>query len=251
MTQLAKTVILSALEREISGLVAGWEQRTMEAAGDAFRAKYWRRGDVVALAVGMGWQKAIVGTKVAIEAFRPELVTSIGFSGSLVPELKVGDIFIPAQVIGSKTGVVHPIGIGAGALVTVPGVVGSSEKAELAVQYSAQAVDMEAAAVAECCKAAGVRFAAIRSISDGVGDEMDFVGAYVTPDGFRTGAFLAHIAVRPKLWGALVKLAANSKRAADSLTKTLQEFVLQPDLFLETHPMAESGNQGSAKLARK
>ena len=251
MTQPSKIVLIAALEREISGLVKGWEEHQIELPNRQFKAKYWRHGDAVALAVGMGWEKAFAGTKVAIEAFRPELVTSIGFSGSLVSELKVADILVPAQVIGSKTGAVHPIGTGTSTLVTVPGVVGGREKAELAVQFGAHAVDMEAAAVAESCKAAGVRFAAIRSISDGIGDEMDFVGRFVAPDGFRTGAFVAYIAIRPQLWGALVRLAANSQRAADSLTKALQEFVLQPERFLQTRSIAGVEDQGAASLARK
>jgi adenosylhomocysteine nucleosidase len=251
MSDPAKVVLIAALEREIRGLSQGWEQRWVEDAGKGFKAKYWRSGDVVAIAVGMGWDRASRGTKVVIETFCPELVTSIGFSGSLSPRLPVGSIFIPAQVVGFKNGDSYSTGVGEGTLITAAGVAGVRDKAEMAERFGAVAVDMEAAAVAGAARDSKVRFAALRVISDGVEDEMDFVGAFVTPAGFRTGAFLAHIAIRPKLWGALLKLAANTQKATEALTKALQEFVCEPDKFLVTRSVAVSKPQVAAKLARK
>ena len=234
MTAPAKYVIVAALQREIDGLVRGWEAFQIE----GLKSTCWRNRECVAVVVGMGWEKAFRGTKVAIETFRPELITSIGFSGSLSTEWPVGSIFIPAQVIGFKNGQAHQTGVGRGTLVTTFGVAGVREKAEMGAKYGAQAVDMEAAAVAEAAEAGGVRFAGIRAISDGFGDEMDFVGAFVTPDGFKTGAFLTHIALRPKLWSALARLARNTAEATRALTAALQEFSSGPEKYL-----AKSSNQ--------
>jgi nucleoside phosphorylase len=248
MNQPAKYAIVSALEREISGLVKGWERCGI----DGLKSKCWRQGEFIAAVLGMGWDNAFEGTKVVIEAFRPELVTSIGYSGSLKSELTVGSVFVPAQVIGFKTGVTHQTGFGRGTLVSVAGVAGLREKQAIATQCAAWAVDMEAAAVAEVAQACGVRFAAIKSISDGVDDEMDFVGEFLRPNGFKTGAFLAHVALRPKLWGALAKLAGNTQRAAESLTEALKEFVAGPEQFLAGNsyqPLVESPS--AAQSARK
>jgi len=232
----ARYVIVSALEREISGLVKGWEPCSV--AG--LKSKCWRHGETVVVALGVGWDKAFGGTKVVIEALRPELVTSVGYSGSLSSELAVGSVFIPAQVIGSKNDGAHQTGFGRGTLVTTSGVAGVGAKRELAARYGALAVDMEAAAVAEAAQASGVRFAAVKAISDGVNDEMDFVGEFVTPEGFKTAAFLVHVALRPKLWGALVRLGSNSQKALEALTVALKEFVAGPEKFL-----AETANQPS------
>ena len=103
---------------------------------------------------------------------------------------------------------------------------------------------MEAAAVALACANRDVHFAAVKSISDGVEDEMDFVGGFVTPDGFKTGAFLAHIALRPRLWKTLAKLSSNTNQAKEALTAALLEFTVGPQKFL-----AQSSNQSSLEAA--
>ena len=248
MTDSAKYVVIAALEREVAGLVTGWKPCRIEGLKSC-----WQRGEFAVVVVGMGWERAFLGTKVAVEAFHPELVTSIGFSGSLSTELVVGDIFIPAQVVGFKNGVAHTTGFGRGTLITASGVVGVREKAEMAGRYGAQAVDMEAAAVAEAAKANGARFASLRAISDGVDDEMDFVGAFVTPEGFKAGAFLTHVAMRPRLWKALGKLASNTTAATRSLTAALQSFISGPERYLtgdsKQHP--PENVSGIGQSARK
>jgi hypothetical protein len=80
---------------------------------------------------------------------------------------------------------------------------------------------MEAAAVAEIAQAHGCRFAAVKAISDDAATEMDFVGRFVEPSGFRTGAFLAYVAPRPRLWSAVRQLRINSERASSNLSSTL------------------------------
>jgi nucleoside phosphorylase len=228
MSGKARYVIVAALEREISGLVAGWERADIEGKN----LKIWRREEVVASAVGMGWEKAFSGTNVLVEAFRPELVTSVGFSGSLSTELGVGSVFVPAQVVGFSNREVHQTGFGRGTLVSTAGVAGTGTKVRIASELGALAVDMEAAAVAKACEGSKTRFAAVKAISDGVDDEMEFLQAFVTPVGFKTGAFLTHVAMRPKLWGALVRLGRNTSRATESLTAALKDFSQDPEKFL-------------------
>jgi hypothetical protein len=96
-----------------------------------------------------------------------------------------------------------------------------------------------------------VRFASIKVISDAIDDEMDFVGAFVTPTGFKTAAFLAHVAVRPRLWSALSKLNRNSQQAAESLTASLRDFAAGPEEFLASHPTKDLSAQGAGQQARK
>ncbi len=232
MSSPRKLLLIAALEREVACLVAGWKSSEIDVQGE-FRAKCWTQDDVAVIAGGTGWDRAAKATKVSIERFQPDLVTSVGYSGSLTPALTPGALFIPAQVIGFKNDVDVRTGAGEGILLTVAGVAGSKEKAALGTAQQSQAVDMEAAAVAETAQAAGVRFVAIKAISDGSGDRIEFVRPFVTPDGFRTGAFLAHVAVRPWLWGAVAKLARNSRLAEATLTAALKEFVAQPEGILK------------------
>jgi len=251
MSDGTKIVIVAAMEREISGLVQGWEWRWLDIPEGGFKAKCWTRGQVAAVAVGTGWERASLGTKVVIETFRPELVTSVGYSGSLTSELAVGDLLVPAQVVGFANATIHRTGLGDGILVTAAGVAGAAEKAELARRYGAVAVDMEAAAVAEVAAAAGTRFAAVKAISDAADDRMEFLAAFVSPGGFRTAAFLAHVASRPWLWGAVARLGRNSQKAAATLTKALQELAAEPEKFLEQYAQPGGFAQSTAPLGRK
>jgi nucleoside phosphorylase len=243
----AKYAFVAALEMEVAAFVRGWERLEVEGL------RCWRRGQFVTAIAGMGWDKAFRGTKVVIEAFCPELVTSIGFSGSLSTNLRVGSIFIPAQVIGFKNGVTYKTEFGRGTLVSADGVIGAKDKRELASRFGALAVDMEAAAVGEACANGNVRFAALKSISDGVEDEMDFVGGFVTPEGFKTGAFLAHVALRPRLWKALAKLSSNTNKAQEALTNALLEFSDGPERFLadKSDQISLDAVPGAAQPARK
>jgi hypothetical protein len=82
---------------------------------------------------------------------------------------------------------------------------------------------MEAFAVAAVAQERGVEFMAIKSISD----EMDFamppMRQFVDDEGqFHTGRFLGYVAVRPRLWAAVNRLAAGSIRAADALSAALE-----------------------------
>ena len=254
MSDGTKLVIVAAMEREISGLVQGWESRWLEVSEGGFRAKCWTQGDVAAVAVGTGWERATFGTKVAIETFHPELITSVGYAGSHTAALPVGSLLVPAQVLGFKNGLDYRTGLGEGILFTAKGVVSSVEKAELKASHGALAVDMEAAAVAEVARANGVRFGAVKAISDGLDDRMEFLGAFVTPEGFKTGAFLAHIAIRPWLWGAVARLGRNSQRAAETLTTALQELAADTEKFIAKNSNEKSANESSqstAQLGRK
>ena len=71
---------------------------------------------------------------------------------------------MPATVAASEMPAGH------GVLVSAAGVAGVEQKAKLAESYGAQAVDMEAAAVARGAQAQGVGFLAVKAISD----ESDF-----------------------------------------------------------------------------
>ena len=76
-----------------------------------------------------------------------------------------------------------------------------SKNAKLARAFGAQAVDMEAAAVAKGAETHGVRFMACKAISDDkrflhAGDG----GISWTRKEVSNGRFALHVALRPRLW---------------------------------------------------
>jgi adenosylhomocysteine nucleosidase len=97
------------------------------------------------------------------------------------------------------------------------------EKARLHASYHADAVDMEAAAVARLARANGLGFHAIKAISDDAGFELAGLARFADEAGyFREGTFALHVALRPVLWGKAIVLGRNSSKAVGTLTEALR-----------------------------
>jgi adenosylhomocysteine nucleosidase len=91
-------------------------------------------------------------------------------------------------------------------------------KQELARRFAAQAVDMEAAAVAEVAREHGLEFRAVKAISEDAGFPLPPLGRFLREDGgFYTLAFVAHVLARPRLWRAVGELRRNTGLAAAAL----------------------------------
>jgi adenosylhomocysteine nucleosidase len=219
MSQPAEIGIVAAMQMEIRPLISSWARETVSANGRDF--KFFRHNNAVAVCCGTGYDNAWSSTKVLVEQYAPKVLLSVGFAGALDSELRTGDVYVPGRIINDETSVSFDASDAHGTLVTTRKVAGRAEKLQLASRWSAVAVDMEAAAVAEIAQERGCQFAAIKAISDDATTEMDFVGRFVEPSGFRTGAFLAYVAPRPRLWSAVRQLRINSKRASSNLSSTL------------------------------
>jgi len=225
-----RVAIIAAMEREVAGLVKDWPSESI--GQGSFVTKVWKRDGVVVTSVGTGYQRGFDGTNVVIEAYHPELITSVGFTGAIGSELTVGTVVVPAEVVRWPSLARYATHCGQGILVSANEVIGQREKSQLAAQLGATIVDMEAAGVAEAAAQKRTRFTAVKAVSDALGDEIRFVSKFVTPEGFRTSAFVAFIALRPWLWGAVGKLANNSSKAGAALEVALRELIRDPDEFM-------------------
>ena len=206
---------VAALEREVSGLVRGWSVKNV-GEPDALRRIYSLQNAAL-ICAGTGIQRAYVAAKLLIEKYSPRVLVSIGFAGSCVSHLHPGSTLVPATLLEAATGRMYPCAFGRGELVTLDRVAGKTLKQEASARFGALAVDMEAAGVAAAAAEHNVDFAAIKAISDGADEELGFLSAFVKPDGFETGRFVAHIALRPGLWPSVAALNRNSRLAAKSL----------------------------------
>jgi adenosylhomocysteine nucleosidase len=227
MSSEAKVAIVAALEREVSPLVKGWRRVKREHGGRWF--KFFEDGQTVVVCGGIGAEAARRATEAALALYQPELVMSVGFAGGLDPALTVGTIFSPSRVIDARDGSRIEIPTGGGVLVSAAAVAGVEQKKKLAESYGAQAVDMEAAAVARGAQARGVRFMAVKAISDESDFAMPALDGFVGADAqFRTGSFAIFFAVRPWLWPQVVELARNGARASRSLCAELERYIQEP-----------------------
>jgi len=214
-----KVVLIAALKREIAPLAKSF--KPSKRGSDRFAVL--ERGDVSLLCGGIGGKHAEVAARWAIASLRPAVVMSVGFAGALTADCKVGDVITPATVIDANTGESFLARGGGGVLVSNAGVLAESGKRQLAARYGAEAVDMEAAAVARVAQERGIPFFAVKAISDEVGFAMPPMDRFVGAGGkFKTSKLLAHVAVRPALWPVLTRLGGNAKLASSQLSGWLE-----------------------------
>jgi adenosylhomocysteine nucleosidase len=220
MPSKAKIAIVSALEREVWPLVKHWSITHQEHSGRRF--KFFHHGDTVAVCCGIGAEFARRATEAVIQLYQPELIVSAGFAGALKPELQVGNTIQPQTIIDATDGSRTEIGGGKGKVVSFASVAHAPQKAKLAQAYGADAVDMEAAAIARSAEARGVRFMAIKAISDVSGAALPPVEKFVAPDGqFQFVRFAFHIALRPWMWAGAARLGLDSVQASHALCTEL------------------------------
>jgi adenosylhomocysteine nucleosidase len=210
--------IVAALPREVAALVRGWPRQ--EIAPKVF---VWTKDHVVVACAGMGTGRVTLAVQAAMSVGKVTMLISAGVAGGCDPALRVGDVVRAGVVVDTRTGERFSDSEYKQVVATVADVADVAEKRRLFEAYSASAVDMEAATVARLAQAHGLGFAVVKTISDASEFEMKELGLFGTADGqFRTAAFVAYVAMRPRLWGKLGQLAGNGGAAISALTKELE-----------------------------
>lgn len=235
MIKGSRVAIVAALEREVRSLILGkdWRVREQEAGGRRFR--FFEKGDVVLVCGGIGAEAARRAAEAVIALYAPKVVWSAGFAGALNPGLRVGSIIQPMRVINAGDGSSVFVNRGEGVLVSFGAVASPAQKAKLRESFGAQAVDMEAAAVARAAEARGVAFAVVKVISDEFDFSFPAMERFVDSSGrFLEGRFALFAALRPWLWPHILRLALNSGRASRALCDWLRR--------MDTESMAGSSD---------
>jgi adenosylhomocysteine nucleosidase len=161
-------VFVAAERRELEGLLVHVDEVTKP----SWPLEFARRGrlngvPIVMLANGPGPKLARVAVDAAKENESMDGLISTGFCGGLNPALRACDIFVATEIVGVASALTPSSSrpFQAGKLLSMDRVVSSAaEKAELS--KSADAVEMEAAAVAERAREWGVPFYSIRVVTD-------------------------------------------------------------------------------------
>jgi adenosylhomocysteine nucleosidase len=219
-----KVGIVSAMEREVSPLLKGWQRGVLKRESWVF--DMWKSGNVTYVQSGIGREPGLMASRALVAAERPDILVTAGFAGALTRILSVGETITPGTVIDSHTGDKFGLHCGTGVLVSAPDIADEAAKRKLAEQYGAESVDMEGAAVARIAQENGIPVCAVKTISDELGFVMPPFNSYVREDGtLALDRFAAHVAVRPGLWPGLMRLARNSKRASVELSSALEHLL--------------------------
>lgn len=125
---------------------------------------------VVAVATGMGTDLATEGTERLLEAFPVDRVLVFGITGAVDDEIPIGAVVRPRLVVDGETGREHhPEQLGEetahGTMWTTNFVTPPTELPAM-VQNGVICLDMETAAIAECCERQGIPWSVHRAISD-------------------------------------------------------------------------------------
>jgi adenosylhomocysteine nucleosidase len=221
LTPTTKLAIIAALEREVRPLIKNWTRIPRDHEGRTFT--FFEHAGTVLLCGGIGMQAARRAAEAAIALYHPAIIHSVGFAGALDSTLQVGDLFSPSIVLDARDGSRTQLPSGEGTLLSFMNVASSAQKSKLAQAYAAQAIDMEAAAVAASAAAHGISFAVTKVISDDLNFEMPNLSSYINHEGqFKTMNFVLFATLRPCLWKRLFVLAGTSRRASRALAAHLQ-----------------------------
>lgn len=222
----ARIAIIAALPREVAGLVRGAkpDQALLQRGIHLFLLS-----NAVVVAAGMGSVRATLAVQAAMATGPLDCLISAGLAGSCVESLRPGAVVSADPVIDARTGERFS-GMERGeswSLVTTDSIASVKEKARLGETYNAAMVDMEAATVARLALAHGIKFRAIKAISDAHDFELASLSRFATAQGhFRTAAFAFHTALRPHTWAKTVRLGRNSNRALAGLNDRLQTILV-------------------------
>ncbi len=238
---MSRVAIVAALEREVRPLIKDW--RVTEKVFDGRRFRFFEKDDSVLVCGGIGAEAARRAAEAVITIYGPTMIYSAGFAGALDPALKVGDVVRPRRVVDASDGSSVNLDQGEGVLVSFGSVANPAQKARLRDSFGAQAVDMEAAAVARAAEARGTRFGIVKAISDEFNFTFPSMERFIDSNGrFLVGRFAWFTALRPWLWPQVARLARNSNRASFALCNWLRKLTGATSMSSDV-PSAEALNQ--------
>jgi len=195
------------------------ESRARTGVGSARRGRVGSF-DVVALATGMGTDRARRTTERLLSGVEVDRVVVVGIAGGVDASVAIGTVVDPEVVIDAASGerFVPDSTVGAcpaGALWTTDVMTGPDELPGLRAA-GVVALDMETAAIAAVCRERGVPWSVVRAISDDPSDEVDDeVFAMSNADGTPNPRRVVSYVVRhPHRIGRLARLGRHAQLAA-------------------------------------
>jgi adenosylhomocysteine nucleosidase len=219
----ARIGIVAALPRELKPLIRDWPVRIASRHKGTLVAENDR---AIATCAGMGGER--VAEAIALAESRGPLsaIVSVGYAGALRDETLRNAVWWPGAVIDAETGKRYTCEGGSGVLVTTRHVIGREAKPQLAAQFAADLVDMEAATIACWAQQRGLPFRTLKVVSDEVKDVLlDFNRFIDARGGFREAAFGGFIALHPWLIPSAIRLGRSSERASQTIALALRELL--------------------------
>ncbi len=225
--------IIAALPGELKPLVHGWERQLSGVKGISVWTTMHEGDELIAVAGGMGEAAATRSVAAAEFLGALDMLVSLGWVGGLDASMKPGQCYIPSEIIDAQTGERFPLANGERKLrlVTTAQVADAREKQRLRESYGAAMVDMEAAAVARLALMRGIPVICFKAVSDAQDAILPDLNPFIDAQGqMQMLPFLAHVALRPQLWGSLLQLGRNSSAGARAIAESVTRFFVDKDV---------------------
>ena len=204
-----KIAIIGAMEEEVAYLRENIKNaESVVIANTEYTTGQMYGVDVILLKSGIGKVNAAMGTTILLEKFKPDYIINTGSAGGYNPDLSVGDIVISTEVRHHDVDVtafdyeygqvpqlpaafkadeklvslaekvaknIDGVGVGTGLIATGDVFMSDPERARFVREKfpELQAVEMEAAAIAQVAYQFNVPFVVTRALSDIAGKESD------------------------------------------------------------------------------
>ena len=245
-----KIAVITALPAELWAVRAalGQPRREWRVGRAAWRSSVDGH-EVLAVEAGMGFDNAARTADDVIRAESPELIISAGFCGGLTTDLLVGDVVVATRLfitVGDEQLDEQPTRIAetcirfvagstphdrlfGGCYVSTPHMVPKQRLAGLLPcdMKDPAVVEMESAAIARIAAGNDISFAAIRTVSDPLNEELGFSLDEFCDDAMniRINRVLKTCFNKPRIIPQLYRLSCNSRIAAASLSRAFERFL--------------------------
>ena len=219
---MARVGIVAAMFREVHPLLR--TMKPLKYLPDK-RVRLYEDDQKVIAYAGMGIDPAAVACRAVLATGELSAIASVGWAGGLNPSASGGQVVEPSVVVNGVSGerfFAHGTG---GTLVTVERVAGLEEKRQIGERFGGDYVDMEAVVIAESAHQASLPFYCFKAISDTHDARLPDMNRFNRNGKFSVWRFLAHVGVRPSIWGVISDMSQASLQSRDALCKRLEEWV--------------------------
>jgi adenosylhomocysteine nucleosidase len=240
-----RILVTFALENEFAPWRAMHDFRAAEWGGVSTQIAEIGGAEVVVILTGAGPKHAAKAASAVIRAESDSigLCVSSGLSGALRTEYAIGQVLVAKTVVpehiraGSTVSVLPSSGAlisfatecgatAVGSFYTAERVIARAEE-KLLLGASADAVEMESFEVLFEASSSGIPAVAIRAISDSADEDLplDMTDIFTDEGQLSMPRILAQAARNPQSISGLMRLGRNSKLAAESLARFLDQYV--------------------------
>lgn len=185
---------------------------------------------------GIGASKAAKAVAAAVE-FAPEVIVSAGFCGALTDEIAAGELFLAEKLYTFSLGIIDAaitpdqelnnlIGtrLNKAIFITTAGIIEKRHLYPLLPDPEATSmIEMESSAVAAACRTNGVRFIAIRSVSDTAAQDPARLFQLISDTDYNISIIRAALTLikKPSLLPEYLQLHRNIVIAGKSLSEAI------------------------------